>query len=191
MSGSPSIGVLFDRDSLRVPELIAVASTGMRKAADARGAVISPAFWVTSAQRVVDLVEKLVDVPLADILVGAWKVNRQFSKYTNPAAYPPEKVTCVELLTHHIKSSYEPYLELVIDGQPSGKLEFCLAMDVAFKAGVLTIQAGKFRRLDPGRCDVTGTLSCGGVEITQRKSDEFRWDQGITFDPGVAIATAM
>jgi hypothetical protein len=183
MSGRPrSIGILFDRDSLRIPELVDAVAAGMRKAAGVRAAAISPDFWIASAQRVVALVDKLSDVQLDDVLVGAWKVNRQFAKYTDSVKYPPDKVSTVELLTHHLESTYKPYLQLTLDGQDAGRVEFSLKVDVAFKAGVLVIQAGKFRELRPGTCQVTATLSCEGVEVTQRKSGEFGWDKGIPLD---------
>jgi len=177
---SPSIGVMFDRKSLRVPELLAAASDAMRKAAAARAAAISPAFWTASAQRVLDLTDKLVNVPLTDVLTGAWKVNGQFTKYTDPAKYPPGKQSSVELLTHHIKSSYEPYVLLTLDGTPAGQIHFRLELDVTLKAGTLAIESGRFRRLEAGKCEVTGTLSCEGQEITQRKFHEFAWKDGIS-----------
>jgi hypothetical protein len=176
----PSIGVMFDRKSLRVPELLAAASDAMRKGAAARAAAISPTFWPASAQRVLDLIDKLVDVPLTDVLTGAWKVNRQFTRYTDKTKYPAGKESTVELLTHHIKSSYEPYVRLTLDGEPAGKIDFRLELDVTLKAGTLTIESGKFRRLEAGKCEVTGTLSCEGQEITQRTFHEFAWKDGIS-----------
>jgi hypothetical protein len=179
---SPSLGVLFDRESLRVPELLAAASTAMRRGAQAKADAISPAFWLASAHRVVDLVEKVTDIPLGDVLVGAWKVHQQFAKYTDSAQYPPEKVSCVELLTHHIKSKYEPYIELLLDGKSAGRIEFALELDVSLLAGILVIQDKRIRRLEPGKCNVTGTLACEGQQITQRKSRDFSWSDGIAFE---------
>lgn len=192
MSHEPlSIAVMFDRESLRVPELVAAASKAIQKGAQTGAAAMSPAFWGASAQRVVDLVEILVDVSLKDVLVGAWKVNRQFTKYTDPATYPPEKVSCVELLTHHIKSSYEPYVELVIDGASAGKVTFSLELDVCVQAGIIVIQAGRIRRLEPGKCHVTATLKCEGEEVAQRKSQDFSWTDGISFGEGIPIARVV
>jgi hypothetical protein len=77
---------------------------------------------------------------------------------------------------------------LVLDGEPAGKVEFSLKVDVALKAGVLVIQAGRFRELQPGKCEVTATLSCEGVEVTRRKSGEFGWENGIPLDIPIEAA---
>ena len=186
-----SISALFNRDSLKVPELVAAASGALQKAAHLRADAVSPAFWAASAHRVVDMVDKLTDVPLADVLVGGWKVHRQFAKYTDPAKFPPDKVTCVALATHHIKASYQPYVELVVDGTPAGKVDFAIELDVSVEGGTLVIQGGRFKRLEAGKCRVTGTLKCEGQTITERTSRDFSWSEGISFGDGVPIGAVV
>jgi hypothetical protein len=175
MDNPMSIALMFDRESLRIPELLKAATDALRNVAGVKWAAISPAFWAATAQRVPEYVEKLTDVSVTDVLTKAWKVNRQFAKYTDTKQYPPGKESIVELYTHHLKSSYEPYLEVTLDGVPSGKLEFALELDVALKAGNLVIKNGKFMRLEPGGCEVTGTLSLQKVQVSDKKIREFPW----------------
>jgi hypothetical protein len=181
-----SIGLLFNRETLKVPELLAAASGAMQKASELRADAVSPAFWLASAHRVLDMVGKLTDVPLADVLVGGWKIHRQFAKYAAPG-FPPDKVSCVALSTHHIKSSYKPYVELIVDGATAGQVNFAIELDLCLEAGTLVIQGGRFKRLEAGKCRVTGTLTCEGQTVVERTSRDFSWSEGISFGEGVPI----
>jgi hypothetical protein len=187
----PSIGLLFDRESLDLPALVATASGALQRASHLGASTLEPAFWITSANRVVELVKSLTDIPLADVLVGGWKVHGQFAKYADPAQFPPDKVSCVALATHHIKSSYDPSVELTVDGVSAGKIEFTIELDVCLEAGTLVIQAGKIKRLEAGKCRVTGTLKCEGQTVTQRTSRDLAWSGGIAFGDGIPISAAL
>ena len=187
MSEKPlSISLLFSRESLKIPELLAAAAGAMHKASDLRADAMSPAFWAASAHRVVDMVGKLTDVPVTDVLVGGWKVHQQFAKYAAPG-FPADKVSCVALSTHHIKSTYQPYVELIVDGTDAGRVNFAIELDVCLEAGTLVIQGGRFKRLEAGKCRVTGSLKCEGQTVTERTSRDFAWSEGISFGEGVQI----
>lgn len=185
--GNNSIGILFNRETLKIPELLEAAAGAMGKASKLGASAMSPAFWGSSAKSTVDMVKDLVDVPLADILVGAWKAHQQFAKYTDAKLYPPDKVSCVALMSHHIKSSHKPYIELTLDGAPAGQIDFEIALDILVEPGVLVIQDGKFKRIEAGRCQVTGSLACEGKTIVERSSREFSWPAGISFGEGIPI----
>ena len=191
MNEPASIGVLFNRETLRIPELVDAAAGAMSKAAKLRASAVTPGFWMSSARNVVGMVEQLVNIPLADILVGAWKAHKQFAKYRDQTLYPPDKVTCVALASHHIKSTHAPYIELTIDGQPAGKIEFELEVDVLLEPGVLVIQAARFKRLEAGRGRVTGSLACEKQTIVERSSREFSWPAGISFGDGIPIEAVV
>ena len=192
MSDDPlSISLLFDRHSLDVPALLAVASGKIKEASRLAEDAVAPSFWIASAYRVVDLVKTLTNVQLSDVLVGGLKLHQQFAKYTDPVQFPPEKVSCVALATHHLKSSYDPYVELTVNGAPAGKIAFTIDLDVCLEAGTLVIQAGRIKRLEAGKCRATGTLKCEGQTVTQRTSRDFAWSEGIGFGDGIPIAALI
>ena len=191
MSDEPlSMAPLFSRESLKIPELLAAASGAMQKGAQLRADAVSPAFWAASAHRVLDMVGKLTDIPVTDVLVGGWKIHRQFAKYAAPG-FPKDKVSCIALSTHHIKSSYQPYIELIVDGVSAGRVDFAIELDVCLEAGTLVIQGGRFKRLEAGKCRVTGTLKCEGQTVTERTSRDFAWSEGISFGEGVPIEAVI
>jgi hypothetical protein len=178
----------INKGELKLPEWIKAVRkeiSGM-SALDLAAAVVSPSFWITLASRTPDLLAKLVDVPLADILVGAWKTNKKFSKFRK-GQLPPDKISVLPLSTHHIKASRSPYIELFLDGKAAGKIPFELALDITVDAGVVVIQDGLIKRIEAGKAKAEGTLKCGGVVVAEKASREFSWAQGIDLGDGILI----
>lgn len=192
MSDSPAqLRFRIDKGQLKLPDLVTAARKAMQDIAPLAvvRAAVSPEFWVAAARSTADLVGQLVDVPLADVLVAAWKTHRNFKKFTDPRLYPPGKSTTVPLATHHITVSQKPSIEILLDGKSQGKIPFELELDLAVDAGDLVIQDGRFMRLEAGRVKATGTLKCAGTVVAERASREFEWKDGITFGVrGIPIA---
>jgi hypothetical protein len=183
----------FDPGELKIPEFVeAVRKTMLGiSALDVVRAGTSPAFWIAAAKTPIELLQRLVDIPLADVLVGGWKTHRQFKRYTDRSQFPPDKISVVPLSTHHIKSTHEPYIELSVNGAPAGRIPFQLELDVTVEAATLVIQDGKFKRLEPGRARLTGTLKCAGEVISQRTSRDYAWTDGISFGEGIPIEAVV
>ncbi|MGH7516745.1 MAG: hypothetical protein ACREOC_04645 [Gemmatimonadales bacterium] len=194
MNGSPdSLRFRFDPADLRPADLIEAARSVMveLKPLDVLRAGTSPGFWIGAARSTVDLVKHLVDVPLADVLVGAWKTHQRFAKYTDPKQFPPDRISVVPLWTHRIKSTHDPYIELFVDGEPAGRIPFQLELEVTVEAGTLVIQNARFKRVEAGRARMTGTLKCAGQVISQRTSRDFAWTDAVSFGDGVPIGAVV
>jgi hypothetical protein len=178
----------IDKGELKVPAWM----TAVRKEIsgmtllDAARAVVSPGFWISLANRTPDLLQSLIDVPLADTLVGAWKTHKKFSKFKK-GQFPADKISVLPLSTHHIKASRSPYIELFLDGKSAGKIPFQLALDITVDEGVVVIQDGMIKRLEAGKAKVVGTLKCAGEVVAEQASGEFTLPKGISFGQGIAI----
>jgi hypothetical protein len=183
----------FDPGEVKLPALIDAAKTAMQgfSGLDVIRAGTSPGFWVGAANSAADLVNNLVNLPLAEVLVGAWKAHKQFHKYTDKTEYPPDKVSIVPLATHHVTSTHQPYIELFVQGRSAGKIPFELELDLAIEAGNLVIQDGRMKRIDAAKGRATGKLKCGGQLVAERTSKDFAWSQGISFGEGIAIETVF
>jgi hypothetical protein len=153
---------------------------------DVARAVVSPGFWITLANRTPDLLRSLIDVSLADTLVGAWKTHKKFYKFRK-GQFPADKINLLGLSTHQIKASRSPYIELFLDGKPAGKIPFELALDITVDAGVVVIQDGMIKRLEAGKAKVVGTLKCAGEVVAEHASGEFTLSKGISLGEGIAI----
>ncbi|HEU5170709.1 MAG TPA: hypothetical protein VFU46_09230 [Gemmatimonadales bacterium] len=190
MSDSPdSLRFRFDPADLRPADLIEAARSFMLglKPLEVLRAGASPGFWIGAAKSTIDLMKHLVDVPLADVLVGAWKTHQRFAKYTDRNQFPPDRISVVPLWTHRIKSTHEPYIELFVDGQAAGRIPFELELEVTVEGGALVIQDARFKRIEAGRARMSGTLKCAGQVISQRTSRDFAWTEAISFGEGVPI----
>ncbi len=179
----------IEKGELKLPECIEAARKAMQglsplavvRTATSRG------FWVAAAKSIPDLVLQMVDVDVVSVLVNAWKVHRKLEKFTDPALYPPGETSVISLLTHEITGSLAPYIEISIDGQVQGKIEFELALEVAFQAGVLVIKDGRIMRMEGGTAKVTGTLRCADIVVAERATREYAWKDGIDFGEGILI----
>ncbi len=178
----------IDQGELKLPDWMKAVRkeiTGM-SALDVARAAVSPGFWITLANRTPDLLKSLIDVPVADILVGAWKTHKKFAKFRK-GQFPADKINLLPLSTHHIKASRSPYIELFLDGKSAGKIPFELALDITVDAGVVVIQDGMIKRVDAGKAKVVGTLKCAGEVVAERASREFTWSDGVSFGEGIPI----
>ena len=179
----------IEKGELKLPECIEAAKKamlGLSPLAVVRTAT-SRGFWVAAAKSTPDLVLQLVDVNVASVLVNAWKVHRKLRKFTQEPLYSSGEASVVPLLTHEITGSLNPYIEISIDGQPQGNIEFELALEVAFQGGTLIIKRGRIMRMEGGTAKATGTLKCAGVAVAERATREYAWKDGIDFGEGILI----
>jgi hypothetical protein len=154
-------------------------------------AAASPAFWVSTATEGAQMVRKLVHVSIADVLTGGWNQHARFAKYTDPQ-FPPEKVSRVPLATHHIKSTYKPYIELLVDGKTSGTIPLTLEVDLVVEGVILVIQGGRFMRVEAGRTRLTGALKCAESKVCERSTRDFAWPTGFSFGrQGIRITAIL
>jgi len=186
----------FEPGELKLPELVKSVTAALEELATqspasllaAARAAVSPTFWIAAAKSAVELIPKVVDFSVADVLVAAWKTHRKFRKYTDPALFPPGTVSTVPVATHRMTASLEPYLEVFVDNVSQGKIEFQLELDIDVEAGHLRIQDGRIMRLDAGCGQLTGTLKLAKVVLAKHATRRFEWKEGIRFgEHGIAI----
>jgi hypothetical protein len=155
-------------------------------------AAVSPAFWASAAHEASGMVSRLASVSLAEVLIGGWQQHSRFAKYTDPAQFPPEKVSRVPLATHDISSTYEPYIQLLLDGKDSGKIPLEVKLTVTLEGLVLVIQDGRFMRTELGRAKLTGSLKCNKTTICERATRDYTLTKSLSFGrDGIRIAAVM
>ena len=131
--------------------------------------------------------EALLDVPLSDILVGAWNKYRILLKYVDKEKYPPEEVIMVPLVDHTIESEHHPYLEFLLNEKSIGKIEFQITIAVTLEGFVLKIQDGRIREILTGNCKGKGTIQCENAVLLERESAPISLPGSIDLGAGVAI----
>jgi hypothetical protein len=143
---------------------------------------------------------EVLDVPVPDVLAGAWGRSVDLLKYRDPERYPAEKVSLVPLAPHTVNSRHRPTMEVEVSGVLPTPVTLRLALDVELTAKVegakIAIQGGKIRKLMGGTLHLTGTLFAGDHEIgsgerTVRIPGEVRLGEGIPIVPAIPIPAGM
>ena len=168
----------------KLVEMILRVTADLAKQSWAAG--VTAGFWPGVGKELVGMAEQVAKMPLATILVGAWKRHKKFAQYREPQS-PPDKISRVPVATHHITSTHRPYIDITVNGRSEGKVSFELELDVAVDTGILTIQNGRFMRIEGGRLKVTGKLKCEGVVVAEKASRDFAWSDGMVLGGGAGI----
>jgi hypothetical protein len=142
----------------------------------------------------VERIRAVLDVPVSDILAGAWGRSLELLQYRDPERYPPEKVSIVPLAEHTVDSRHQPVVEVEVSGVAPAPITLRLKLDVRLKAKVkgvkIVIQGGKIRKLLAGTVDAEGTLFVREHEITSARR-AFALPGEIVLRDGIAIAPAI
>jgi hypothetical protein len=121
--------------------------------------------WASIARRLPEQLETLLDIDAVEVMVGAWNKSRELRKYRNEAEYPPEQLVLVPLAKHKIESKHAPYVELFVNAQPCGRLNFEIDVSLTLEGAELAIQGGRIKRIRTGSTIGTGTIKCEGAVL--------------------------
>jgi len=113
----------------------------------------------------------LLDVDLGELLVAGWRRHTALQAAARATLANPAATEVVDLVTHRITSTHQPYLELVAAGQRVASLRFTLSLAFEIAGLVATVQRGSLIGLQCGRCRIEGVLSCEDVELARREGE--------------------
>lgn len=148
------------------------------------------------APEVTSRMREVLDVPVPELLAGAWGRYVDLLKFRDAERYPPEKVSVVGLAAHTVRSRHRPCIEIEVSGVLPAPVTLRLELEVELSAKIdgakIAIQGGKIRKLLGGVADLTGTLICAGEEITtaRRKMNipgEVSLGAGVPIAPAIAL----
>ena len=159
--GDITLGTLFSvsRDDAAKAILEAADDdfwTGLRLPERLRGA---------AAGKIAGYVNALLDVPVAEVLGRAWSTLQEVREHADAAKSGEDSP--VPLACHTVESKQVPRIELRIDGERRGQLEFPVKLTLEFEAGIAVIRDQGIRAIRPGLATVTGTVSCANITIKQ------------------------
>ena len=179
-------------DDITLGTLFAVtkeeAATGILEAADQRlwqELHVPERLKTAVAGKLADKVGSLLDVPIAEVLGRAWSTVREVREHADPVAYPPGVGSTVTLAHYSVESEHTPRIELRIQDQPRGSLEFPVTLTLELEAGSVVIRDGFIQAIRPGQGKVTGKVCCGTIALktlgpeTVTLPGEFRLTQPI------------
>ncbi|MBZ5563046.1 MAG: hypothetical protein LAP13_11585 [Acidobacteriia bacterium] len=124
--------------------------------------------WAWVLKEIWCKIPELLDVKLVNVLSGAFNKAREFEKYTDPKKYPPDQVILADLAEHTLKSEHHPYVEVLLNDQPVGRLVFDVAVALVLKGLVLKIQNARIKAISPGSCQAKGSIALEKAVLVER-----------------------
>jgi hypothetical protein len=138
-----------------------------------------------------EIFKKLVDlleISIPYILVAAWNKYEILLKYLDREKYPPNESFLVPLAEHCITSEHHPYVEILVNDQPVGKIGFDINVALTLEGIILKIQDGKIKEIFTGTCKGKGTISCDNIVILEKKTESVPLPGSIDLGQGIPIA---
>ena len=102
-----------------------------------------PAGWQYALMDVARAIPDLLQVELGSVLAGAWKKGSELGRFADAHQYAPDETILVELTTHVVTSQHRPHLDVLLNDQPCGRLDFTVEIALRVEGAVLTIKNGK------------------------------------------------
>lgn len=148
---------------------------------------LKPGHWPNVVSGLGDKVSELFDVDLGLLLVSAWRKYGELREYADPKKHPTNESTLVPLGTHTLKVAYSPYLEILFNGRPLGKLVFEVTLSFDLEGFVLTIQNGKIMKVRTGTCQGSGQIEYNDHTLLKRTLTKFSLPGTIELGEGISL----
>jgi len=143
--------------------------------------------WPVAFGMVVEKISDILDVKLLDIMVIAWSKYRSLLRYLDREKYPPGETFWVHLAEHTIKSEHHPFIQILINDKPVGKIEFNISVSLVLKGIVLKVQDGRIKEITTGTCKGKGTIKCEDYVILEKETETISLPGSIGLGEGVPI----
>ncbi len=115
-------------------------------------------------------VASLLGLRLGDVLIAGWRAHRALLAAGRATMENPAATETVQLAAHRISTSHHPYVDVIIDDRKIATLHFELSLVLEVDTLPGTVRRGRLVALASGRCIVTASLSCEGVDLVSRQT---------------------
>ena len=143
--------------------------------------------WGVIKEEIFKKLGDLLEISIPDILVAAWNKYEILLKYLDREKYPPNESFLVPLAEHCITSEHHPYVEILVNDQPVGKIGFDINVALTLEGIILKIQDGKIKEIFTGTCKGKGTISCDNIVILEKKTESVPLPGAIDLGQGIPI----
>jgi hypothetical protein len=143
--------------------------------------------WDVILDALVEKILEMLDIPILEIIVPAWKKYREIEKFADTEKYPPGDTQLVSLVEHTLKSEHRPYVEILFKGVAVGRIEFTLTVEFKLEGFVLRIQEGRIKAIDTGSLQGRGTLALDSTIMIERDFGTVRLPGKIGLGDGIEL----
>ena len=146
-----------------------------------------PGGWAGLRNKVLAEAGGLLDIRILDVMRWAWKKGLELEAYRDTERYPPNKAFSVPLVEHKITSTHTPHVDIWMNDQKVGRIDFAVNIEIAIKAMTLEIQNARIKKIHSGDCKAKGRFLCEGLLLTERESTPLDFPGTIDLGEGLKI----
>ncbi len=143
--------------------------------------------WSVVLEHIVDNLPALLNIPIPGIVAKAWSGYKELLKYRDQNTYPPGETFLLPMSDHTIRSEHHPSLDISINGQQIGKVEFTIAVSLLLEGLILKIQDAKIKEIRIGNCSADGVIMFENLVIMKKTSPNISLPGSFNLGEGVAI----
>ncbi len=143
--------------------------------------------WDVILDVLVEKILEMLDIPILEIIVPAWKKYREIEQFADTEKYPPGDTQLVSLVEHTLKSEHHPYVEILFKGVAVGRIDFTVTVEFKLEGFVLRIQEGRIKAIDTGALQGRGTLALDSTIVIERDFGTVRLPGKIDLGGGVEL----
>ena len=191
MNAAPTLNQFFNLKNIALPadRLTALDSSGNMPALKKLILQQTKGLgWGVLREEILKKVEDLLNISLPEIFTAAWNKYHILLQYLDRQKYPPNESFLVPLAEHTINSEHHPSLEIMINEQPVGKINFAISVALTLEGIILKIQDGKIKEIFTGTCKGKGTVKCEDQVILEEKMKSLSLPGSIDLGEGIPIA---
>ena len=145
--------------------------------------------WDVVSDVLIDRAVEMSDIPLAKILLPAWKKYREIQKFADPQSYPPEDTELVSLVEHSVQSQHKSSLEILFNGVRVKVIDFTVATELTLEGVVLQIRGGRVMAIEAGSVKGKATLAMESKIVLERPFGPLSLPGKIDLGDGVPLRT--
>ena len=118
---------------------------------------------------IINQLQEISDISILDIMLGAWKKSVELLSKLQESTKQPKDSISFPLGEHTITSQHRPHIEVIVNGQLTGRIDFELNIKLTLKGCLLSIQNGEIRSIKTGACEAKGNVKCEGIVIKEKE----------------------
>jgi len=166
-----ALALLFGPDQ-ETPAAVAERLRSADIGTDIRGALdgLPPLTRQAAVGQVTTAAAGLLDINLADVVAAGWQKHADLTAAARRTLAAPGSTDLVDLASHRISTTQEPYVTILVDGHRVATVRFAVSLAFEISALLAEIKAGRLIALHSGRCVVTGMLAIQDINVITRQA---------------------
>ena len=121
----------------------------------------------TAASTLIPHVAELLNIPLPGLLMRGWQKADEVADALRDSADSPDEDFGVALDESEKELSFDPEVEVKLNGAPAGSIKFTVVVPLQFKSVVVKIKNGQVTGVSAAECYAGGEVRLGDLTIVK------------------------